>query len=218
MKYYVYIDKDFIKNLVAEENEINFDIEIMSYSIKNGKMETDNKSFSPNFEMGKDKNLEKEYEIENQKSDSIEKKNKYRKNNKNRLDNSVNFTTSKSVTRNSETQMKYINIEDVAGMKNNQFFYNIVKYIEKNCYSTNNLFLDRGMFNICNIKSLKKEYIDSNNIFININNRCFWLKKSILDCDINLLESMGCSINICGFCINNNQIGKVIKTIAIYIE
>ena len=48
MRYYLYLDKEFLKSLFASISEVDFDIEIMEFSIQKGETITKDINIAPN--------------------------------------------------------------------------------------------------------------------------------------------------------------------------
>ena len=211
MRYYFYIDKQFIKTIFASDGISNFDIDIITYSFQEGETIFKSNNFSPRVDYSEDEFKEKEKITE--KDNNIKKKKKGDVRQRN--DNSFEFSSGNSNTYNKTIEKRYINIEEVSDIKNMAFFDKMIKSIEGKCNSKNKLYLETGIIYPCTGILFCKSSED--NIFFCINGKFFWGDKKLLNCDINILNQIYANVTVCGFCLNPNSYNKMIKVIAIYI-
>ena len=210
MRYYIYLDKRFMKDIFASDGISDFEIDIMTYSLQEEETLYNSNSLSPRVDYSKDEFNEKE-KITEKNNDKKKKKGDIRE----RKDNSLGLSSSKANTYNKTIEKRYINIEEVTDIKNMMFFDKMIKKIEYKCNDTSNrLILEEGIINYINNNTKQNEDDD---IFININNKFFWLKKSLLNCDIAILSKINAKVNICGYCLNTYTQIRIIKVLAIYM-
>lgn len=237
MRYYIYLDKNFIKTIFASEGYSDFDIDIMTYSFQEGRTISNDKTFSPRVDYSEDefKEREKIKEVElkkdNQKNNYNENKKansrkiKLRGDVRKRNDNSIMFSSSNSNSFNQITEKRYINIEDVSEIKNISFFHKLLTSIESKCNNCNNekgityngLILEIGKIFPCNIKFNNDESYCDNNQFFYVNGKYFWIEKKLLTCDLMMLSNIKSNVYVCGFSLNKGSNFEMIKAIAIYI-
>ena len=176
MRLYVYIDKEIIKRLAANIPTIHFDIDFFEYSEKRGYTIRDDISVHPEF----DKKMEE----------------------KDKCKFKVNFINDKGCLSNVEVFRRYINIEDVSDIKNNNFYYSIIEAIEE----------DERITKKCGlIDEITEDYIviEQNKYIIN----------SEAQNEVSKLFEHQCYIELLGYRINGLKAKYgVFKTIAIYIE
>ena len=209
MRYYIYIDKNFIKNIFASDEISDFEIEIVTYSMQEGETIYKSNNLSPRVDFSKDEFNEKEKIVEDK-----DKKKKRKGDIRTRNDNSLEISSSNANTYNKTIEKRYINIEEVSDMKNINFFHKLIKSIEYKCENYNNtLIFEKGI--IINFKIINEE--NNENILLYINSKYFWIDKSLLNCDVNMLISLKSNVNICGYKLNTNTYNQVIKVIAIYM-
>lgn len=181
MRMYIFLDKDIIKCLAPKISDISFDIDFFEYSEKRGYTTNNNASVRPEIEKECRKECKEEH-LENKKR--------------------VCFSEDLGVLCNVEVVKRYINIEDVSSIKNNNFYYNIVEKIPMD----DRIKLISGI-----IKNLNKDnfYIDNIKFVINdeVYNKLIELYNNY--CEI---QCLGYKIN----CLNSDY--DVYKPIAIYIE
>lgn len=178
MRMYIYIDKDIIKCLAPKIPNISFDIDFFEYSEKRGYTTNNTTCIRPDFEKeGKKEGCEN-----------------YRKR--------LGISEDLGVLCNTEIVKRYINIEDVSSVKNNNFYYNIIENIKP----------DKRIRSISGIIS-------------KIDNGCFMIEKDKFLIDIQGQEKLvelynnSCSVTCIGYKINClNSPNDVFKTIAIFIE
>lgn len=181
MRMYIYINRDLIKCVAPKIENVSFDIDFFEYSEKRGYTTNNNTNIRPEFEK------------DCRKDDKGENRGK-----KTRIGISEDF----GVLCNVEVVKRYINIEDVSSIKNNNFYYCIAEKIKE----------DKRIKNIIGrISNLNKTnfYINNNKYIIND------------EAYNNLLEIFEnqCEVNCLGYKINClNAEYDVFKTIAIYIE
>ena len=209
MRYYIYIDKDFIKNIFASEEISNFDIEIIDYSIQEGETIQKSNNVSPRAYFSEDEFNEKENILENDN-----KKKKRKGDIRRRNDKSLDISTNNANTYNKVIEKRYINIEEVSDIKNINFFHKMIKNIEYKCENyTDKLVYENGT--VIFYKFISNE--NKENILLYINNKYFWIDIKLLKCDINMLTILKSNLNICGYLLNTNTYNQVIKVISIYM-
>lgn len=215
MRYYIYLDKAFLRTLFSVIDTSNLDIEVVEYSIR--------KSFSKSNDIGLEPNIEKNKENENDnmfkcKDDIQERK---RKSNFNRERLTVSYNRSNS--SNVQTERKYINIEDISQMKNTEFYHKLIEQIRNNSRDSNNrIYEELGYITLYD--NTRDNNIDNgindNDGFFRIDNTCIWYDKSLLQGNIALFSKMSCKIRVIGYVINciEDTDKRIVKAIAMYID
>lgn len=175
---YIYIDKDIIKRLAPKIPNISFDIDFFEYSEKRGYTTNNTTCIRPDIE----------------KEGKKEGCGGYRKR--------LGISEDLGVLCNTEIIKRYINIEDVSSIKNNNFYYNIVENIkpDKRIKTINGMIsqISDGYFIIEKNKFLVSS--EAQNRLIELHNN---------SCDVTCL---GYKIN----CLDMPN--DVFKTIAVFIE
>lgn len=181
MRMYIYLDKDIIKCLAPKVSNISFDIDFFEYSEKRGYTTNNNTSLRPEIEKELKRDCKEEH-FENKKR--------------------VCLSEDLGMLCNVEIVKRYINIEDVSSIKNNNFYYNIVEKIPND----NRVKLISGK-----IKILDKSKFYLDNAKVIINEEAYTKLTELFEnaCDI---KCLGYKIN----CLNEEH--DVYKPIAIYIE
>ncbi len=201
------MDKCFIRNIFSVLEGGNFDIEVVEFSIRKSTTFNNQVSFSPyNEEFNENGNeMSLNNECNERCKDSSFKKNGIR--------SELGSGNSSTV----ETQRRYINIEDITEMKNNSFYHNLIKKLDKYLQNNEKIVIEEGFIEKNNNRELKIE--DKNYDFFEINDKYVWYNKNLLDDNIDLLINMMCKIRVIGYrmnCIDSKK--NVIKAIAIFLE
>lgn len=211
MRYYMYLDRDFLRNLFSVIDDNNFNIEVVEYSLR--------KSVTSNNALSVEPCVESGCEHEDSGKNDFEKNNsKFCKDdrfNKERLEISYD----KSKVCNIETQVKYINIDDVSDIKNTNFYHKLCENIKvKSTDNNSRIIEEKGYIKIFNGKNRLK--IDNINNFFMINNSFVWIDNTKLQGDLELLSQMECEVKVIGYMMNCKKSvdNKILKAIAIYIE
>lgn len=215
MRYYLYLDKEFLKWLVASIPEITYDIEIMEFSIQKGETVTKDINIAPNAnETAGQANWQRN---DNNRGDEKDNKAEWRK----QVTGNVTFFAGEKNTYNTMIERRYINIEDLTGIKNLAFYNNLILKIEEICKKENNLRFEVGHICPCKLKNMYEEVEDrqypKNNQFFNINNKYIWIDSSNLATDLFFLSTITSDVKVIGFTINKINDIEIIKAIAIYV-
>ena len=209
MRYYMYIDMDFIKNLVSVSGKIDFDIQVLEYSVQNALTCKNDVSVRPYQEKLNDYN--KEWQDQKQK-DKRQKGEHYDK-------SSLGVSYENSFIRNTSTERKYINIQDITDMKNINFYHNLVENIRTTYRDDTHIFNEYGfMKNIhTNVRGLEA---DSKYQILNINDSYLWYDKNMFCTNIDFLCNIACEVNAIGYTINYNKQEniRIGKALAVYID
>ena len=209
MRYYLYVDRDFIQALFGSIAGSNFDIEVLEFSHSRSETLTRDFNVSPGVDKYNEKGSSK---VEKEKNESIDKHDRSIKNFK--------AFAGETTSLNTSVERKYINIEEVSSIKKQAFYYKLIEQIEKDLESEN---LCKLNGRICPCK-LKNPYMDvsnrsyeEDNLFFNIENKYVWLEKDKLHSDLLFLSTITKKINVIGFTINKGEENEIVKAIAIYI-
>ncbi len=211
MRYYIYLDKCFLRNLFSTLTTSNFDIEVVEYSVR--------KCSTVNNQLSVDPNVESICEVEKDKSSvnkkNIQKRYKDEKLSKQGLHAQYGYGNTSTI----ETQRRYINIEDITQMKNNTFYHNLIEKLNnQNSRNDKRIIIEDGFIELYKREDMFKED-KTNDSFFMINDKYIWYDKNILQGDIDLMAQMACKIKVIGYtvsCLEKEQ--KVVKAIAIFIE
>jgi len=178
---YIYINKDLIKCIAPKIENVSFDIDFFEYSEKRGYTTNNNTNIRPEFEKGCRKD---------DKEECIEKKNR------------IGISEDFGVLCNVEVVKRYINIEDVSSIKNNNFYYCIAEKIKEDT----------------RIKRIVGRIDSLNKTNFNIYNNKFIINEEAYNSLIEIFENQ-CEVECLGYKINClNALNDVFKIIAIYIE
>ncbi|MEG1705506.1 MAG: hypothetical protein RR290_02895 [Clostridia bacterium] len=211
MRYYIYLDKEFLKSLFASISETNFDIEIMEFSIQKGETVTKDINVTPSL----DKNCgNSNSKINDEKTDNRSECRKQKS-------SGMNFFAGETNTSNMIVERRYINVEDVSGIKNLAFYNKLVKRLEILCDGKCNLCIESGKICPCKLKNIYEGVSDrdypENNKFFYINNKYIWLDNNNLVTDLLFLSSITSEVKVLGFTINKINNIEIVKAVAIYI-
>lgn len=194
MRYYIYIDKDLIKNLIATYGNFNFNIDVVEYSVQKN--------------CGNINNIRVEPRKENMCD--ADKGNVKR--------NSTGFGVDSGMTYNVITEEKYINISDISEIKNIEFYHNLIENLRKlkNGATREN---SKVVEEEGKIEKIFENRSYEDNIF-NINNSYVWYDKEKSLIDMNLFSNVCGEVKVLGYNINEDakRSNKMLKAIAIYVE
>lgn len=211
MRFYIYLDREFLKNLFSVIDDNEFNIEVMEYSLRKSITSNNALSVEPCIESGNE--IENSNRKEKEKSNSIFCKDE----NFNRERLEVSYDKSKIC--NVETQIKYINIDDVSDIKNTNFYHKLCENIRSMTEDTGSRIIEETGY----IKIYRGENrfeIGDKQEFFMLNNSFVWIDKTKLQGDLKLLSQMGCKVKVIGYLMNckNTENSKILKAIAIFIE
>lgn len=210
MRYYIYLDRIFIRTLFAVLDDFDFDIDVVEYAVRKSYTNNNEISVDPSFENGNSCDIFKEIE----KPRNNTKKNNF-------SNERLRLGFDKGITYNIQTERKYINISDITDMKNISFYHKLVSSLEdmNDIKKDNRLYIEEG--NIIMYDNIKEDnnIINDNEGFFRINNTCIWYDKKIIKYDISKLSYMNCKVKVVGYILNeDSETGKVVKALAIFIE
>ena len=204
MRYYIYLDRIFIRTLFAVLDDFDFDIDVVEYAVRKSYTNNNEISVDPSFENGNSSDTFKE--IEKLKNNT--KKNSF-------SNERLRLGFDKGITYNIQTERKYINISDITDMKNISFYHKLVSRLEdmNDIKKDSRLYVEEG--NIIMYDNIKED----NEGFFRINNTCIWYDKENIRLNILRLYRMNCKVKVVGYVVNEDgENGKVVKALAIYIE
>ena len=213
MRYYIYLDKCFLRSLFAIVDDSNFNIEVVEYSIRKSNTVNNQLSVDPHKEniLDEDKSSVNS-SIDEKTKKSHEQRKRDEKINKCGID--ARYGTGNSSTI--ETERRYINIEDITDMKNGKFYHELIRKLETDNYKNQKRIIwEEGYITLYN----KEESTKSLDDFFILNEKYIWYNTDILQSDIKLLTQTNCKIKVVGFvmnCLEKEE--KVIKAIAMFIE
>jgi|GEM_PF-2090165 len=212
MRYYLYLDKEFLKSLFASVSEVDFDLEIMEFSVQKGETLTKDINIAPNInEVSGKATLQKNDKDDNEKNEC-----------RNQTTGGVTLFAGEKNTYNTVVERRYINIEDVSGIKNLAFYNKLVKKLEGMSNEEVCLCIEKGKICPCKLKNLYADIDDrqypKNNQFFYINNKYIWIDSDNLATDLFFLSTITSEVKVIGFMINKINDIDIIKAIAIFIE
>ncbi len=216
MRYYLYLDKEFLKSLFSSIPEAEFDVEIMEFSIQKGESITKDINIAPNVNelTGRASWQKRDKDSKDDKEDKSECRKQVTAN--------VTLFSGEKNTYNTIVERRYINIEDVSGIKNLAFYNKLVKKLEQICSNENDLYIETGSIFPCKLKNIYKEIDDrqypKNNQFFCINNKYIWVDSNNLVTDLFFLSTITSKVKVIGFEINKTNDIQIIKAIAIFKE
>lgn len=213
MRYYLYLDKDFLRSLFASIPVSDFDIEIMEFSIQKGETITKDINIAPNAN-----EMTGKATWQRDKEKDIDDKNEFRK----QITGGITFFAGEKNTCNTMIERRYINIEDISGIKNLAFYNKLVKRLEEICENDNKLCKEEGKMYPCKLKNVYENVEDreypKNNQFFCMNNKYIWIDNTHLVTDLFVLSTITSDVKVIGFTINKINDIEIVKAIAIYIE
>ena len=213
MRYYLYLDKDFLRSLFSIFECANFNIDVFEFSVRNSYTINNNLSLDPSVECGKDIEDSSKKDWKENFSSSA------RDNHSSKKRIGVSYDNGNSY--NFQTEKKYLNISDITDMKNMAFYHDLLEKIrENNCRNEDSrIIVEVGFIKTNSNRSIDT---DTDNFFM-INDSFIWYDKTKLQGNIELLKEMSCKIKVVGYKMNckedrNNYNNHILKAIAIYIE
>ena len=209
MRYYLYIDRDFIQSLFGSIAESNFDIDIIESSLSKSQTVTRDFNVSPGVDVFHEKGCAKS---EKEQQMTCDEHNKH-------INNFKAFVGEVN-TYNTAVERRYINVEEVSGIKKQAFYYKLIEQIEKDI-ECENLCTLNGKICPCKLKNpfndgVNRAY-DEDNLFFNVESKYVWIEKEKLHSDLLFLSTITKQINVIGFTINKGEENEIVKAIALYI-
>lgn len=216
MRYYIYLDKPLLKSLYSSREDLEFDIEVLEYTTKKIIGSSTSICVEP-----KNENVD-ECENVKENGNSSSEKGLIKKIFRNRKAKREEIRFDTINRKENSIERKSVNIDDVTDIYNNNFFHRIIEkmYKSENIREQDRLYKASGKMNIINERNQQNFNIETNNeeIFLNLNNDFIWLEKGKLQNDINIICKSVESVEILGYVVNENRIGKIVKCVAVYIE
>lgn len=170
MRYYIYLDKTFLRTIFASMGEIDFNIDVIEYSVIKSYTNNNNLSIDPCMENGNNCEVFK---------DNVKDVKKTRNNSFNNEKIRVGYD--KGVSCNIQTERKYINISDITDMKNIEFYHKLINNIENinNNRSDSRIYEEEGYITtyINENNRSDENYFGENEGFFRINDTCIWYDK-----------------------------------------
>lgn len=210
MRYYIYLDKCFVRNLFSIVENIDFDIEVVEYSVRKSSTINNQISLSPSKEEicnnGKDFLSPKQENQMHLRDENMSKKS---------LSTQAGYADSSTI----ETQKRYINIDDITDMKNDNFYHQLVEKLNSDHFrNATRIEVDEGFIKLYDRYDIKED-IKKRGSFFMLNNKYVWYEEELLKGDIELLAQIGCKIKVVGYkmnCLDKEE--NIIKAIAMFIE
>lgn len=216
MRYYIYLDKCFIRSLFSIVENVDFDIEVVEYSVRKSSTTNNQFSIAPSNEKicntGEDSTpLSKEDVQVHLRDESMCK---------NCISAQAGYGDSSTI----ETQRRYINIDDITDMKNNNFYHHLIEKLNtENFRDDSRIKVDEGFIRLYDrydiSEKLDEADIKKKGSFFMLNGKYIWYNDELLTGDIELLAQMSCKIKVLGYKMNClEQDEEIIKAIAMFIE
>lgn len=203
MRYYIYLDKCFIRNIYSVIDGFEFSIDVLELTEECGCRTNSNINIDPGFENVRD------YSVNNKQDNCYD--NGYQKK-INRKKANVCYGYSKY--NDSRKIKKYINIQDITAIKCTKFYHNLLKKLENKTIDDKKIIIEKGFF-----VSNYSENITNNKV-LKLNNTYILLNKENIDIDMQVLNYASCEVTVIGYLLNDkfNNEYKLLKAVAIYIE
>ena len=137
MRYYIYLDKPFLRTILGSIGELDFDIDVIEYSVIKSYSNNNKLVVDPCIENGNNCEIFKDTEKSKNKEESFNSE-------------KIRFGMDKGVSCNIQTERKYINISDISDMKNIGFYHKLITKVEqmKNRDINNRLYEGSGFITI----------------------------------------------------------------------
>lgn len=222
MRYYIYLDKDFLRSLFAIFKNAEFNIDVFEFSIRNSYTLNNNISLDPSVENAKDSENYIKKDFEDHYSSTM------RDNVGNRKKVGISYDNGNSY--NCQTEKKYLNITDITDMKNMAFYHDLLEKIRLDMSRNDNdrIFKEIGYIKLNQNRDVKDE-LNKKDKFFMINDSFVWYDNTKLQADISLMQEMCCKIHVIGYKMNctdiedekeieNRTTHNILKAIAMYIE
>lgn len=203
VNYYLYRDDNFLRKIYSQININIPDLGIIEYRGTNTHLYTKEiKGF------GEEEN---ELLVRENGEDQITEKNREK------LLSELRFSDTDGIN----IVREYANIEEIKKINVESLFKNYIKEVKKKAINGDeNVILVQGKIEPYSVEEYAKKFEQQpEDIFAKVDNKCIWLKKSLLDTDINILTNIFGNVNIIGYMVSDETktTPKVIKAIVIYI-
>ncbi len=209
MRYYLYVDKDFIQSLFGSIAESNFDIDVIEFSLNKSQTVTQEFNVTPGVDVFHESGMAKSEKEQQMTCDEHS-----------RHMNNFKAFVGEVNAYNTAVERKYINIEEVSGIKKQAFYYKLIEQIEKDV-TCENLCKLNGKICPCRLKNpfetQNNRAYSEDNLFFNVQDKYVWLEKDKLHPDLFFLSTITKQINVIGFTINKGEKNEIVKAIALYI-
>lgn len=211
MRYYIYLDKNFIKNIYSAIDNVDFSIDVLEFSEEN--------SFKTSNHIGVDPEVEDCCETECEDKDDNKKIRPKRS--RSLLKKRTNISYAYSESRDNRKSRRYINIQDVTDIKCFGFYHNLLCRLIDLSREDKMVTVEAGIIEQMYLPSSESLGENSNKLKMFKINDCYvFANKDEMDIDIELLCYSKCKINVAGYILNDNfQNGcALVKALAIYKE
>ena len=170
MRYYLYLDKDFLRSLFSIFDSANFNIDVFEFSVRNSYTINNNLSVDPSVEKNKDMEDYSKKDWKDNFSSSARDSKSSRKR--------VGVSYDNGNSYNYQTEKKYLNISDITDMKNMAFYHDLLEKIKNNnCRDDESrIIIEEGFIKTNNNRSMEN---DIDNFFM-INDCFIWYDKTKL--------------------------------------
>lgn len=204
MRYYIYLDKCFIRNIYSVIEGANFSIDVLELTEECGCRTNNNINIEPGCENTRDFNVKSKSEHENNYEKNIDRKR-------------TNICYGYSKCTDNRKIKRYINIQDVTDIKCTKFYHNLLEELRNIVKTDKRVVIESGMVKLNSREKVKNI---NNNDILRINDSYVFFNKDEVDIDMELICYTECKLNVVGYVLNDNFNNgyKLLKAIAIYIE
>lgn len=204
MRYYIYLDKCFIRNIYSVIEGANFSIDVLELTEECGCRTNNNINIEPGCENTRDFNVKSKSEHENNYEKNIDRKR-------------TNICYGYSQCTDNRKIKRYINIQDVTDIKCTKFYHNLLEKLRNILKTDKRVVIESGMVKLNSREKVKNI---NNNDILRINDSYVFFNKDEVDIDMELICYTECKLNVVGYVLNDNFNNgyKLLKAIAIYIE
>ncbi|MDD3303448.1 MAG: hypothetical protein PHP54_00850 [Clostridia bacterium] len=212
MRYYIYLDREFLRTLFSVLGNTDFNIEVVEFSIR--------KSFTKNNAFLIDPCIESINQCEEFcKEDEDKNRNGKKKDTIGKERLGARYDQGNSC--NIQTEKRYLNIEDITNMKNINFYHTLLESIQNMSRADDSRIVEEtGYIKLNRNETSRLESSNKTDEFFMINDTFVWIDNTKLNGDLSLLCDMSCKIKVIGYRMNcQDAVGNpIIKAIAIFIE
>jgi hypothetical protein len=218
MRYYLYLDKNFLKTLFGGLENEDFEIDFVEYMVKKSYNTNKGITIDPLAEQGS--KIEKKTLIEEKK----EKENLFEECKNEKFEKSkIGFCYNDQNGCIVQVEKKYVNVDDITTIKNNNFYHNLInKITKKNDRNIKNKVVEEiGYINIYNENNRESKTNQEESEFFFINNSYVWFDNKLLETKVSTLSKMCCKVKVIGYKMNEEDRENeknILKAIAIYID
>ncbi len=213
MRYYIYLDKDFLKSVCSVSPDIGFELEVVEFSSKKTYGYVEDLCIEPKIENG----IEEENSARCEEEDSLSNSNCNKRRQVDRLD----VKTARARNMQTSYERRYINIDEISDIKNAMFFNELINKLLKVVEDKKEFFFEKGKIYPYKLRNIYSQSEDDcfKDVFVKMNDTYIWIDSKKLDVDIEMISNMIEDVSILGYFVRNNikESYSIVKAIAIFI-